>query len=310
MKNPPILIAILGFFAALAGFGFLFVGLRVVGFDWFGALGDLPAFDHVGLWGWLAIATGIVWLLAAGGLWALQPWARWFAMFMAGFALFEAALAFFQFPGTGVAFSMAILPALILWYLSSSEVKAAFGEAVQPEPVAAPVAFAAPMEPATPAAVAAPVVVATAAPPERVEAPMTAHQTSIADVEGIGPAYAERLAAAGIATTDDLLAAGAKRDDRERIAATTGISSKLILEWVDKVDLMRVPGVGPQYSDLLEAAGVDSPAELAQRNAANLAATFQEIDAARPNMVRRVPSEVEVARWITEAKSLPRVVEH
>ena len=139
---------------------------------------------------------------------------------------------------------------------------------------------------------------------------MTAHQTSIADVEGIGPAYAERLAAAGIATTDDLLAAGAKRDDRERIAETTGISSKLILEWVDKVDLMRVPGVGPQYSDLLEAAGVDSPAELAQRNAANLAATFQEIDAARPNMVRRVPSEAEVARWITEAKSLPRVVEH
>ena len=136
MKNPPILIAILGFFAALAGFGFLFFGLRVVGFDWFGALGDLPAFDHVGLWGWLAIATGIVWLLAAGGLWALQPWARWFAMFMAGFALFEAALAFFQFPGTGVAFSMAILPALILWYLRSGEVKAAFGETEQPAAVA------------------------------------------------------------------------------------------------------------------------------------------------------------------------------
>ena len=161
MKNPPILIAILGFFAALAGFGFLFFGLRVVGFDWFGALGDLPAFDHVGLWGWLAIATGIVWLLAAGGLWALQPWARWFAMFMAGFALFEAALAFFQFPGTGVAFSMAILPALILWYLRSGEVKAAFGETEQPAAVAPAVAFVAPMEPATPVAVAAPVAVAT-----------------------------------------------------------------------------------------------------------------------------------------------------
>jgi hypothetical protein len=128
MKNPPILISILGFFAALAGFGYLFFGLRVLGFDWFGALGDLPAFEHVGLWGWLAIATGIVWLLAAAGLWALQPWARLFAMIIAGFALFEAVLAFFQFPGTGVGFAMAIMPILILWYLSTSEVKAAFGE--------------------------------------------------------------------------------------------------------------------------------------------------------------------------------------
>ena len=111
MKNPPILISVIGFFAALAGFGYLFFGLRVLGFDWFGALGDLPAFEHVGLWGWLAILTGIVWLLAAFGLWALQPWAR-----------------LFQFAGTGVGFAMAIMPALILWYLSTAEVKAAFGE--------------------------------------------------------------------------------------------------------------------------------------------------------------------------------------
>jgi predicted flap endonuclease-1-like 5' DNA nuclease len=309
VKNPPILIAILGFFAALAGFGFLFFGLRVVGFDWFGALGDLPAFDHVGLWGWLAIATGIVWLLAAGGLWALQPWARWFAMFMAGFALFEAALAFFQFPGTGVAFSMAILPALILWYLRSGEVKAAFGEVDQPEAIAPPAAFVAPVEPATPSA-AAPVAVATAVVREPVEAPVAAHQPRVADVEGIGPAYAERLTAAGIATTDDLLAAGAKRYDRERIAEATGISGKLILEWVDIVDLMRVPGVGPQYSDLLAAAGVGSPAELAHRNPAHLAVTVQEVVAARPGIVRRTPSEAEIAAWIDEAAKLDMVVEH
>ena len=126
MKNPPILISIIGFFAALAGFGFLFYGLRVIGFDWFGMFGDLPAVEHVGIWGWLAVATGIVWILAAIGLWALQPWARLFAMFIAGLALFEAVLAFFQFPGTGVGFGMAIMPVLILWYLSSSEVKAEF----------------------------------------------------------------------------------------------------------------------------------------------------------------------------------------
>ena len=127
VKNPPILISVLGFFAALAGFGFLFYGLRVIGFDWFGVLGDLPAYENSGLWGWLSVATGIVWLLAAGGLWSLQPWARTFTMIIAGFALFEAVLAFFQFPGTGIGFAMALMPAFVLWYLSSEGVAAAFG---------------------------------------------------------------------------------------------------------------------------------------------------------------------------------------
>ena len=135
MKNPPILVSVLGFFAALAGFGFLFFGLRVLGFDWFGALGDIPAYENVGLWGWLAVGTGIIWLLVAGGLWALQPWARTFALIMAGFGLFEAVLAFIQFPGSGVGFGMALMPALILWYMMSDEVKAAFGVNVPPSAV-------------------------------------------------------------------------------------------------------------------------------------------------------------------------------
>ena len=130
MKNPPILISVLGFFAALAGFGQLFFGLRTLGFDWFGLLGDLPAFESVGLWGWLAIIVGIAWLLVAFGLWALQPWARTLAMIIAGVGLFEAVLAFFQFPGSGIGFGMAIMPVLILWYLSTDEVKEAFGEGV------------------------------------------------------------------------------------------------------------------------------------------------------------------------------------
>ena len=112
MRNPPILVAVIGFFAALAGFSFLFFGLRAIGFDWFGAFGDLPAFNNVGLWGWLAVVTGIIWLLAALGLWALQPWARLFAMFMCGLALLEAAIAFFQFPGAGIALGMALMPAV------------------------------------------------------------------------------------------------------------------------------------------------------------------------------------------------------
>ena len=133
---------------------------------------------------------------------------------------------------------------------------------------------------------------------------------SIEDVEGIGPAQAAKLAAVGIKTTDDLLEAGATAHDRERIAAETGISGDLIRDWVNKVDLMRVPGVGPQYSDLLEAAGVDSPAELAQRNPSNLFVTLQEVVAARPDIVRRLPTEGEVASWVAEAATLERVVEH
>ena len=130
------------------------------------------------------------------------------------------------------------------------------------------------------------------------------------EVEGIGPVNAEKLSLAGIATAEALLEQGAKPGGRAAIEKATGIDGGHILEWVNHVDLMRIKGVGSEYADLLEAAGVDSPAELAQRNAANLATTFAEIDAARPDMVRRVPSEAEVTGWIAEAKTLPRVVEH
>ncbi len=133
---------------------------------------------------------------------------------------------------------------------------------------------------------------------------------NILEVEGISATYAAKLAEAGVTTTDALLERGAKPSGRQALEATTGISGKLILEWVNHVDLMRLKGVGSEYSDLLEAAGVDSPAELAGRNAANLATTFAEVVAARPGIVRRTPSENEVAGWIAEAKTLPKVVEH
>jgi cytochrome c oxidase subunit IV len=135
MKNPPILIAVIGFFAALAGFAWLFIGLRMIGFDWFGALGDLPVFESVGLWGWLAIAGGVLWLLAAFGLWTLQSWAWLLAVIVAGVALFEAVLAMFQWPGTGYGLAMSIMPIIILLYLNSASVKAAFG-VTEPPPAA------------------------------------------------------------------------------------------------------------------------------------------------------------------------------
>ena len=132
----------------------------------------------------------------------------------------------------------------------------------------------------------------------------------IDEVEGIGAAYAAKLGEAGIATTDDLIMAAASAAGREKVAAATGITTHQLLKWVNHVDLMRVEGVGPEYADLLEAAGVDSPAELAQRNAANLAQTFQEIDAARPDWIRRLPSEATVAGWIASAKTMEKVVSH
>lgn len=132
----------------------------------------------------------------------------------------------------------------------------------------------------------------------------------IEEVEGIAGVSGDKLRAAGIATTEDLLAKGGSAAGRQALEASTGISGKLLLEWVNHVDLMRLDGVGSEYADLLEAAGVDSPAELANRNAANLAITFQEVVAARPTIVRRIPSEETVTGWIAQAKTLPKIVTH
>jgi hypothetical protein len=127
MRNPPILISVIGFFAMLAGFAWLFFGLRLLGFDWFTVLGDVPDFEQAGLWGWLYIIGGALWIAAAFGLWALQPWAWMVAMVVAGFALFEAVLYMIQYPGTGIGLGMAILPFIIVLYLNGRDVKSQFG---------------------------------------------------------------------------------------------------------------------------------------------------------------------------------------
>jgi len=127
VKNPPILISVIGFFGAMAGLAWLFFGMRLLGFDWFGLFGDIPALESTGLWGWLAIAGGIAWLAASFGLWSLQSWAWGFAMIVAGFALFEGLLWIFQYPGSGIGLGMMLMPGIIVIYLLSAEVKAAFG---------------------------------------------------------------------------------------------------------------------------------------------------------------------------------------
>jgi predicted flap endonuclease-1-like 5' DNA nuclease len=130
---------------------------------------------------------------------------------------------------------------------------------------------------------------------------------SILDIEGVGEAQATKLRDAGVGTVEALLERGATSKGRDDLAAATGISGRLILKWVNHADLFRIKGVAGEYAELLEAAGVDTVAELAQRNAANLAQALEERNQAR-KIVRRVPTESQVSDWIAEAKRLPRKV--
>jgi predicted flap endonuclease-1-like 5' DNA nuclease len=126
-------------------------------------------------------------------------------------------------------------------------------------------------------------------------------------VEGIGDVYGAELRKAGIETTEALLEMGATPAGRQKIAEKTGISAKLILTWINHVDLFRINGVSEEYADLLEAAGVDTVPELAQRNAENLHVTLVETNE-RGNLVRRLPGLSDVADWIEQAKGLPRII--
>lgn len=129
----------------------------------------------------------------------------------------------------------------------------------------------------------------------------------IEKIEGIGASYAKKLAGAGITTTTGLLKAAADRKGRKELADQTGVPEKLILEWVNKADLMRVKGVGEEYSDLLEAAGVDTVRELRNRNAGNLHKALAETND-KKNLVRRTPSLTEVTAWVEHAKALDPLV--
>ncbi len=131
----------------------------------------------------------------------------------------------------------------------------------------------------------------------------------IETIEGIGPAYAKKLRANGIKTTEGLLKKGADKKGRAAIAEASKIDETLILNWVNRADLMRVKGVGEEYSDLLEAAGVDTVKELRNRKPANLHAKMLEVNAAK-KLARRPPSVSMVERWVAAAKELPPVVKY
>ncbi len=126
-------------------------------------------------------------------------------------------------------------------------------------------------------------------------------------IEGVGEFYAQKLQEAGVRTTQALLEKGASPQGRQEIAEKTGISGTLILEWVNHVDLFRIKGVGEEYADLLEEAGVDTVPELAQRNPEHL---YQKMVAVNQEkkLVRRLPTQAQVSDWIEQAKQLPRII--
>ena len=131
----------------------------------------------------------------------------------------------------------------------------------------------------------------------------------IIEIEGIGPVYAEKLTAAGIDTTDKLLSAGATPSGRKKIASATGISEQKILQWVNHADLFRIKGIGPEYADLLEVAGVNTVVQLARRNPENLHAKLEEVNSQK-KLVRKLPTLNQVKEWIEQAKNLPRIIEY
>jgi predicted flap endonuclease-1-like 5' DNA nuclease len=129
----------------------------------------------------------------------------------------------------------------------------------------------------------------------------------LSEIEGIGEVYQQKLTAVGVSTTSNLLKKGATPKGRKEIAEKSGIGDALILKWVNHVDLFRIKGVGSEYADLLEAAGVDTVPELAKRNAPNLLEKMSATNAGK-KLVRRLPVLSQVENWIEQAKALPRVI--
>ena len=144
---------------------------------------------------------------------------------------------------------------------------------------------------------------------EQSVAEMEGQQGNLESIEGVGPAYASKLNQAGVFTTDQLLEVGSTAKGREDLAEKSGIGEQLILTWVNHCDLFRINGIGAQYAELLEAAGVDTVVELAQRNPENLIARLAEVNAEK-NLVKGLPDEGSVNDWIEQAKNLPRMISY
>lgn len=132
---------------------------------------------------------------------------------------------------------------------------------------------------------------------------------ALKDIEGIGPVRAAKLNKAGVRGLNGLLKMGATRKGRQELAKATGFDAKTILEWVNRADLFRVKGIGGQYSDLLEAAGVDTAVELSKRQPEALLEAMKKANA-KLNKVNQMPGLSNIKAWVKHAKSLKRVIEY
>jgi predicted flap endonuclease-1-like 5' DNA nuclease len=227
-----------------------------------------------------------------------------------------------------------LINAIILIYCLTPGVEKAFQPVSQPTPAVATSTAARAPEPVTPTAAPAPASVAPAMaveekmapipiepeaapvsePPTEEKAvevlapaPVAPPNVPIDTIEGIGSVYSAKLKEIGIHYVADLLAAGASRTGREDLVEKTGISATLILKWVNMADLMRISGVGEEFSELLEAAGVDTVKELRNRNPENLYQAMLQANQQR-QMVRRTPHLSEVQSWVEQAKQLEPVM--
>lgn len=131
----------------------------------------------------------------------------------------------------------------------------------------------------------------------------------IEEIEGIGPVYREKLGEAGIGDTDALLKACGSSKGRKEICDRIGVSEKLLLNWSNKADMMRISGVGPQFAELLEASGVDTIKELRHRNAENLATKMTEVNSEK-KLSKSSPATTMIEEWIAQAKKLDPTISH
>jgi len=283
-------------------------------------------FDLLGaiLWGILAL----IYIWVTNKLWNLDPQGWLFVAVLAALNLILAVISIIGRSTWQAMLPSIIVNGLILLYTLLPGTKEAFGvvnaaaeesvPAVAPEPAPKPAVI-----PETSRieeqAVTVEKEVSKAAPEVPVSVDETASKTMVtgeaatshdlAYVEGIGEVYAGKLKEVGVDTPQALLERGATPQGRKELAEAADISQQLILEWVNHVDLYRISGVGSEYADLLEAAGVDTVVELAQRNPSNLFEKLNEVNAEK-KLVRKLPTLTQVEDWVAQAKGLPRMVSY